>query len=91
MKMTVNQAKGSIRRTFNAMIDDWKDNQSLPTDKTITILADSFYQRDRDQASPYDIEGMAVMRGIIQGMQLMRQIIEGGPRVDPEEQKEETN
>ncbi len=75
--MEKKKAIETIALVFSELQNDYKQSNSLPTDRKITKLADAFYHRDRDRQIGADVEGMAVMRGIIQGMQLMRQIIEG--------------
>ncbi len=40
------------------------------------ILANAFYDRDKDESWSSDIAAIAVARGISQGMKLMRTVIE---------------
>ena len=79
----MNQSKEEAQKSIKEQMQQLRKavvSGSLPTDRQITKLAHTFYDRDKDRQIGADIEMMAVVRGIIQGMMLMRQLVEGNDR-----------
>lgn len=77
MNLSKENARENITTQMAEMLSEYKSSGSLPTDRMIAKLSCTFYERDKDRQIAYDVEMMAVVRGIDQGMKLMRQIIEG--------------
>lgn len=74
--MDKSQARQFIIDKVAEFKTQYKEGKGLPTDRQINEFSNAFYKRDRYLNVTYDVEMMAVVRGIDQGMKILRNIIE---------------